>query len=305
MSKEIYKIKCKICGFKGTCGNGSLKFHLIKVHDLTKQQYYDKFFFKKGDGICLSCNKVSAWSDQHFQYNKGCCKSCESTIFQNKPEAKRRTSLSGKRVWSDSKHKRKMKIKRKEVWGREGYKEKMSAIHKVAQNRPDVQKRKSVSVRKALANLSPYKRAKRLRVTKTPEALANHASAMKKLWADPIFKDKQIKVMLKGLKVTPNKPERIVAKLLNKLYPKEWKFVGNGEIFIAGKNPDFINVNGQKKIIEVYGNYWHKNDKPADRRKIFKPYGYKTLVIWEKDIHNNFDKVRKSIEKFSLAAQAV
>ena len=31
-----------------------------------------------------------------------------------------------------------------------------------------------------------------------------------------------------------------------------YKFVGNGEFFIERKNPDFINVNGEKIAVEVY-----------------------------------------------------
>ena len=85
----------------------------------------------------------------------------------------------------------------------------------------------------------------------------------------------------------PNKPEKLVEQFLNQKFPQEWKFVGNGEIWIGRKNPDFININGQKKLIEVYGDYWHKDDNPQDRIDHFKKYGFNTLVLWEKDIFNS------------------
>ncbi len=104
----------------------------------------------------------------------------------------------------------------------------------------------------------------------------------KELWQVPEYIIKQMKS--RGVK--PNKSEQYLEKFLDKLYPNEWKFVGDGQLIIAGKCPDFVNVNGQKKIIELYGDYWHKNDKPQDRKDIFFPFGYSTLIIWEHDLRN-------------------
>jgi len=91
-----------------------------------------------------------------------------------------------------------------------------------------------------------------------------------------------------------NKPERKLYKLLYKLFPNEYKYVGDGKIWINGKNPDFINVNGQKKIIEMFGDYWHSKKVTGLKKKIhrirrqnhFAKYGYKTLIIWERELKN-------------------
>jgi very-short-patch-repair endonuclease len=72
--------------------------------------------------------------------------------------------------------------------------------------------------------------------------------------------------------------------ILNSLCPGEWKYVGDGQLIINGRCPDFVNVNGQKKIIELFGDYWHKGENPKDRIKIFEPFGYQTLVIWEREL---------------------
>ncbi len=91
--------------------------------------------------------------------------------------------------------------------------------------------------------------------------------------------------------------------MLNKLSPKEYKFVGNGKIIIDRFNPDFINVNGQKKIIELYGDYWHKRPEVIKRDKkrirIYKKYGYNTLVIWEREL-KDLEKVIAKVSKFQL-----
>lgn len=105
--------------------------------------------------------------------------------------------------------------------------------------------------------------------------------------------------MINNLK--PTKIEKTIEEYLGKKFPKEWKYVGNGAVWIARKNPDFININGQKKIIEVFGDYWHKGETGKDRIKHFKEYGFDTLILWEHDIKNGFfiNKLNSFIEKGS------
>lgn len=85
-----------------------------------------------------------------------------------------------------------------------------------------------------------------------------------------------------------NKKEQQLLDILNKLFPNEYKFVGGFEVMIGGYYPDFINVNGQKKIVEMFGDYWHRNsqEKDANRLKQYAVYGYDTLVVWEKELKN-------------------
>ena len=78
---------------------------------------------------------------------------------------------------------------------------------------------------------------------------------------------------IKTWSIRPTNPEKIIQRILAKYFPKEWKYVGNGKVWFGKKNPDFININGQKKLIEVYGDYWHRNDNPQDRIDHFKKYG--------------------------------
>jgi very-short-patch-repair endonuclease len=91
---------------------------------------------------------------------------------------------------------------------------------------------------------------------------------------------------------TPNKPEKLLIKLL----PKSFKYVGNGSFWINKFNPDFIDLKN-KKIIELFGDYWHnlKNNKFRDklRLKAYKKYGYQVLIIWEHELKNVIKLINK------------
>ncbi len=63
-----------------------------------------------------------------------------------------------------------------------------------------------------------------------------------------------------------------------------YRYVGNGQFILGGKCPDFLNFNGQKKLIELFGDYWHKGENPQGRIDYFKQYGFDTLVIWEHEL---------------------
>jgi len=114
----------------------------------------------------------------------------------------------------------------------------------------------------------------------------------------------QLRAIFAGNDLSPNKPERRLRNGLNKMFPGEYKFVGDGKTFIGGKCPDFINVNGQKKIIELFGTFWHskkmtgmsRKEYEEQRIKHFAKYGFRTLVIWQKELENIKKLKRKLIE---------
>jgi G:T-mismatch repair DNA endonuclease (very short patch repair protein) len=129
---------------------------------------------------------------------------------------------------------------------------------------------------------------------KIPEYAKEKMSKRKyESWQDPEY----VKKVMEGRKISPNKSELKLFKLLEKLYPGEWKFTGDFSFTINGKCPDFVNVNGQKKIIELFGDYWHQGHIPKARADVFAPYGYKTLVVWESEM-KNMHGVAKKISEF-------
>ena len=105
---------------------------------------------------------------------------------------------------------------------------------------------------------------------------------VKEIWQD----EKYVRQQIKARNVKQNKLETFLEKYLNKILPNEYKFVGDGEFILGGKNPDYINTNGQKKLIELYGDYWHKGQNPQDRIDYFRKFGFDTLVIWESELEN-------------------
>lgn len=74
-------------------------------------------------------------------------------------------------------------------------------------------------------------------------------------------------------------------------------YVGDGCINMGGKNPDFVCCGEKKKIIELFGDYWHRGDNGEKRITHFKQYGYDTLIIWEHDLHD-VDGVIASVRNF-------
>jgi hypothetical protein len=128
----------------------------------------------------------------------------------------------------------------------------------------------------------------------TEEVRNRHSDIGKEKWQDPDF----AKMMFEAQGHLPNKPELFLTGVLNQLYPGEWKYVGDGQVFIAGKCPDFVNVNGQKKIIELFGDYWHRGQDPQDRENVFKPFGFETLVIWEHEL-KSFKNLRRKLFNFA------
>lgn len=94
---------------------------------------------------------------------------------------------------------------------------------------------------------------------------------------------------------TPSSLEKKMIDIIFR-YNLPYKFVGDGKFFIEKKNPDFINVNGEKIAIEVFYRK-HKEvfsggllNWMENRRKIFNKYNWKLLFFNE--IQVNDDEVR-------------
>jgi len=97
-----------------------------------------------------------------------------------------------------------------------------------------------------------------------------------------------------------NKPTELEKKLITLIKENSlpFRYVGNGEIWIGGKCPDFFNTNGSKQLIELFGIYWHPVFDTAKRIEHFRKYGFNTLVIWEDELDNKVKLIRK-IRKFA------
>ena len=124
--------------------------------------------------------------------------------------------------------------------------------------------------------------------------------ANKLSWQDKEYRDKTIKAMFKGMQLSPNNPEKCLIKLLNKLLPKAYTFVGNGKLIVNCFCPDFVNKDNNK-IIEMFGDYWHNREdnkiRDKKRMKMYKKHGYKTLIIWQHELETL--KLKRKILDFN------
>jgi hypothetical protein len=103
---------------------------------------------------------------------------------------------------------------------------------------------------------------------------------------------------------SPNKTELKLFKIINEIKPDRFKFVGDFDFFINGKNPDFID-HKNKQIIELFGSYWHskkftgiaENIHEQERINHFKNNGYNCLVIWDLEL-KNINNIKQKLIKY-------
>lgn len=124
----------------------------------------------------------------------------------------------------------------------------------------------------------------------------------KSWWKDPEYRARVIAGRLKHRR--PTGPEKKLIGLIAK-YRLPYKYTGDGSFIIGGLNPDFVNINGAKVAIDVFGDYWHtiKADKESyneeGRKKIFADYGWQLIVLWENEVErlpedSIVERIRKS-----------
>ena len=108
----------------------------------------------------------------------------------------------------------------------------------------------------------------------------------------------------------PTKPEKRLSELFREL-GLPYAYVGNGKLVINGFNPDFVNTNGQKKLVEVFGCFWHcceacgkrewkrQETRERDARSLesYAEFGYGTLVIWQHEL-GNVERVKQKLFSF-------
>lgn len=115
-------------------------------------------------------------------------------------------------------------------------------------------------------------------------------------WSDPKKKAKLLKTLkiggslksiqasLRAQKRRPTKPEKEVMNLIEKLN-LPFEYTGDGKFILERYNPDFVDK-GNKRIIEVFGDYWHSKEDEIKRKEIYNKYGYSLIVIWQSELEN-------------------
>ncbi len=119
----------------------------------------------------------------------------------------------------------------------------------------------------------------------------------KKFWAS-LSGEAKSAIICKMLTFSrPNKLEKVLARLLKKSFPGEFKLNVDGKFVIGGKVPDFVNVNGKKLLIELFGRPWHEDCEVPLRKKLFAKWGFKTAIIWTSELKKP-DLVVAKVAKF-------
>lgn len=166
--------------------------------------------------------------------------------------------------------------------------------------RPEVNKKKSDSLKgyREFRFRNYGNRGRKPGFTCTPEHIEKVRQAAKERWQVPEKRDRMIKAFLDMR--SPNQHEIVIQEILDKLYPNEWKFVGNGMVIINGLNPDFVNINGKKMIIEYFGRPWHKPQDEKFKIKMYAEFGWKTLIIWSDEFGSRVKEevIKEKVDEF-------
>lgn len=135
-----------------------------------------------------------------------------------------------------------------------------------------------------------------------PRIAKIHSDNMRRLRQDPKFVERSARTGYENFKKVgwlarhgvPNKSEKSLLEILDGIIPSEFVF-NDGLFILDGCIPDFVNVNGQKKLIEFFGSYWHNEDDEEQRVEKFQKAGWQTLVVWDYELalKNRSDLIRK------------
>jgi hypothetical protein len=116
---------------------------------------------------------------------------------------------------------------------------------------------------------------------------------------DPEFKQRVVEAAMKANKLKPNKAEILLGDILDRNFPGEWEYTGDGYHVIGGYAPDYTNCNGQKAVIELFGQYWHVevphkwSYSELGRIMALNSLGFQCLVIWEHELKDESAVVEK------------
>lgn len=113
-----------------------------------------------------------------------------------------------------------------------------------------------------------------------------------------ISKEEWMRRVAKSNALHPSTPEIQLKNILDICFPNEFTYTGDGKagIVIGNMIPDFYS-DSKKKVIEVFGDYWHSGENPINRISNYKKFGFDCLVIWEHELKNK-KKVIEEVRKF-------
>jgi hypothetical protein len=130
---------------------------------------------------------------------------------------------------------------------------------------------------------------------KSDETIQKMSKTAKIRWNNLTIEERWIKIKKSrfGCSHKKTKPEIKLELIINGVYPGIYRYCGDFSFTVNRICPDFVNTE-ENRVIEMFGDYWHRNDNPQDRIDEFKVAGIDCLVIWEKEL-KDIDKVKSRL----------
>ena len=104
------------------------------------------------------------------------------------------------------------------------------------------------------------------------------SEAAKKNWQDPEYRERVL--------ISPSKLELSLVPVMESL---GYWHSGAGDFWVhhegRTRNPDF-KAHGSKKIVELYGNYWHQDERGREQETIdwYQAAGFECIIVWEDEV---------------------
>jgi len=297
--------KCKICNLVNVSPSHLNKTHKISLYEY-REKYSPDFVWDTGNKGHTPWNKGKALRGDPKYKNMG-----YHGVHSPEHTAK---LMAGRAKWAEehpeevAKYSVEKQLK-KYMKKHPDFYEVRSKNHPLdGKNHPMYGKKHSEATRVKLSkattsymNAHPEFAKEKVRQMNAGNPPGHHSRVLKELYKNPEWHDRVLSPQMHTRKMSSY--EQRVSDLIKK-YKLPYKFVGNGEVWIGQKNPDFINTNGEKKIIEVYSEYhvgfWKDKDYESKRSKLFAKYGFQTIFLTEQDL---FARNWESICSFKLGVQ--
>lgn len=245
---------------------------------ILEEKTYEKFGYYPSDfkpksrkKILVACDKCGKIKETQKRHYRPLCISCAHKGKYHTEEAKRKMSEATKGMH----HSRETK-------------QKISESHKGISLSKEI--REKISKAKKGKHLSEETKKKLSKANKGKRLSKEHKKKLSKARQHRYFPSHH------------TKPELIFEAICKK-HNLPFKYTGDGSFWIHNVNPDFVEVNGKKIAVEIFGDYWHspllnrglkENRTLSYRKRILKKYGWKLIVFWETDLK------RKDPESFIL-----
>lgn len=277
-----------------------------------------------------SKNMISLWDGTEYR--------TKQDELHADPDYRKNQSEKGKIVWEDPSHKNRMKdihkvrcntpefkalmsIQFTEMWKRPEIQEIMKERDQKRCNDPEYLANAKLKALEQWSNpaLVADARQRGIEQWADPEARKRQSERSIVMWQDPEFHASMVQKhkdswqdpiiaarMLNGLGKSPNRFEtdfdNVTPDILCFTGDGSWwrrltVRLSNGEYISKNKNPDF-KVTNQRKVIELYGDYFHAGEFAEDIILAYHSIHIQCMVIWQSEWKANRDEILEKVNEF-------